>query len=83
MSETFSIDLTKVTDWDSFNQAMESYYDHLNDGIDDLAKELGVTRECALDVWYLRGRSRHTPELEAKLIRLHNEGNPPNVCEFS
>ena len=85
MPQTFSwflIDLNKITDWDSLHEAMNSYYESIHAGIDSLAAELGVTKECALDVWYLRSRSRHTSELEAELIRLHKEGNPPNVCEF-
>lgn len=47
-----------------------------------LAENLGCSYEAAEDVWYLRGRSRWTQELETELIRLHSEGNRPNMNEF-
>jgi hypothetical protein len=50
--------------------------------IQQLAKDLDVSDACAADVYYLRTRSRHTPELELELIRLHKEGNPPNICDW-
>lgn len=50
--------------------------------IEGVAYALGVSEECATDIWYLRQRSRWTAELEAELIRLHKEGNPPNINEF-
>ena len=46
------------------------------------SEELGVSENCAMNVIYLRSRSRHTPEKEAELIALHAAGNPPNMCEF-
>ena len=53
-----------------------------NEEIAQLAVELSVCEATAMDVWYLRTRSRHTPELEKELIRLHEAGTPPNICEF-
>lgn len=50
--------------------------------IQELAKTLKVSEDCALDVWYLRSRSRWTRELEDELIQLHKEGKAPNMCEF-
>lgn len=47
-----------------------------------LAEELNVSPGCAIDILYLRTRSRWTQELEDELIRLHKEGNPPNIMEF-
>ena len=47
-----------------------------------LAKELNVSTACAIDVHYLRTRNRWTEDLEAELIRLHQEGKPPNISEF-
>lgn len=79
---TFSVDLTKVENWDAFNEIMSDYQKEQLEYIESLAKELDVSVGCATDVLYLRSRSRHTDELEKELIRLHNEGNPPNVCEF-
>jgi len=48
----------------------------------DIMQELGVEESCAADIEYLRTRHRHTPELEAELIRLHAIGRPPNIFEF-
>jgi len=50
--------------------------------INELEKQPGISQACANDVVYLRTRMRHTPELEAELIRLHKAGTPPNVMEF-
>ena len=79
---TFSVDLSKVENWDAFNEIMSDYQKEQLEYIESLAKELDVSVECAEDVNYLRSRSRHTEELEAELIRLHQEGNPPNIFEF-
>lgn len=79
---TFSVDLTKVENWDAFNEIMNDYQEEQMKYVESLAQELGVSVKCAEDVNYLRSRSRHTEELEAELIRLHKEGNPPNVFEF-
>jgi GAF domain-containing protein len=79
---TFSVDLTKVENWNAFNEIMGDYQKEQLEYVESLAQELGVSVECAEDVNYLRSRSRHTEELEAELIRLHKEGNPPNIFEF-
>jgi hypothetical protein len=79
---TFSVDLTEVENWDVFNEIMSDYQEEQMKYIESLAEDLGVSVKCAEDVNYLRSRSRHTEELEAELIRLHQEGNPPNVFEF-
>lgn len=78
----FSIDLTEVESFDNLQETMEQYTDELQQYFQELAEELGISENCAADVWYLRSRSRHTPELEAKLIELHKAGTPPNMCEF-
>lgn len=49
---------------------------------DDVTNPHGYTEECLRDISYLRSRHRHTPELEAELIRLHQAGTPPDVFEF-
>lgn len=61
---------------------IESEADYFNKRAAVLAENLSVTEACAADVMYLRTRNRWTPELEKELIRLHKEGNPPNVMEF-
>lgn len=52
---------------------------------DRVAAELmrqGMSRNCALDVAYLRTRSRHTPELEARLIASHKAGRMILICDW-
>ena len=65
-----------------FNDAMDDLYMATLDYIRELAKDLDITETCAFDVYYLRGRSRWSEELEAELIGLHKDHNPPNMCEF-
>lgn len=74
---TFSEAFT-VSDVDVLNE----YYEELEQYMRDLATELGVSVNCAHDVWYLRTRSRHTPELEAELIARWAAGIPPNISNF-
>lgn len=82
--ETFvaEIPLNDPSKMDEFQDMMNAIHDETTQYIKNLATELNVSEQCAADVWYLRTRSRHTPELERKLIALHNTGNPPNICEF-
>ncbi len=47
---------------------MNDYYASVNNEIEQLSKNLGISLNCAADVWYLRTRSRHTHELEVELI---------------
>lgn len=72
-TEEFAATLQKVMD-------MSTSY--TNKEIDGIAKTVNVSQGCAADVFYLRTRSRHTQELEDELIRLHNAGTPPNMCDF-
>ena len=66
----------------SFGDVQQEYYDELEQYMRDLATELGVSVNCAQDVWYLRTRSRHTPELEAELIARWAAGIPPDIGNF-
>lgn len=50
--------------------------------ISQIQKELGCSDRAASDVWYLRTRTRHTPELEKALLDAHARGEPVNVMEF-
>lgn len=61
---------------------IQSDTDYFNKRAAALAESLNITEACAADVIYLRTRNRWTPELEKELIRLHKEGNPPNVMDF-
>lgn len=67
---------------DEFQQFMDGYHDCMLKYIDGVAKQLNVSSSCANDIVYLRSRSRWTQELEDELIKLHKEGNPPNICDF-
>lgn len=49
--------------------------------IERISREVG-SPGLGVDIWYLRTRSRHTPELEAKLIEFHRKGIRPNINEF-
>jgi hypothetical protein len=66
-------------DW---NKVQDDYYNEIEEYIKYLAEKLNCSVACAGHVWYLRQRSRWTQELEDELIRLYNEGTPPNICEF-
>lgn len=65
-----------------FQKIMDANAEATNKYILEITKELDVSDSCAMDVVYLRGRSRWTQELENKLIKLHKENKPPNVYEF-
>lgn len=60
----------------------ESDEEFLKQKLINLAKAYQVTESCASDIIYLRTRNRWTPELEKELIKLHKEGNPPNIMDF-
>ena len=50
--------------------------------IGQIQKDLNLSLEAASDVWYLRTRHRHTPELEQALIEAHAKGEAVNIMEF-
>ena len=58
------------------------YYNELNEYFDNLAKELNCSKSCAMNVWYLRQRSRWTQDLETQLIEMDKQGIQPNMNEF-
>jgi hypothetical protein len=55
--------------------------DH-NETVKHIAQELQIPTHIAQDVAYLRTRSRHTPEMEAELIRLRLAGVQLNLMEW-
>ncbi len=63
-------------------EAYNEYGRQLNAEFEKIAKERNCSIQCATNIWYLRTRARHTPALEAELIRLEAEGIHPNMCEF-
>jgi hypothetical protein len=77
----FVVDL-KDADMDEFQAVMDDVQDEYIKMVEEWSESNGVSADCALDVFYLRTRSRWTQELEDELIRLHKAGTPPNVCDF-
>ena len=82
--ETFviTVDNPGKEDLDNLSKLMAAAQDETVAYINKLAEELNVDSMCAGDVWYLRTRSRWTQELEEELIRLHQAGTPPNMCDY-
>jgi len=84
-AESFSVKIP-LDDPDSmqdFNAMMDALQDMMISEAEGLAEEIGVSTACALDVIYLRSRSRWTNELENELIDLHKQGIRPNMNDFS
>ncbi len=63
-------------------QMMDATAEHHINEEAKLVRELGVSEECAADISYLRTRSRHTPELEERLIREHKEGKTIMIWDW-
>ena len=62
-----------------FNATAEFHSDEIAKLI---AENPGMSQACAADVSYLRTRSRHTPELEKRLIAEHASGKKINICDW-
>ena len=75
-------DLENKETMDRFQELMNEQAEATNKYIEDTAKKLNISESCAMDVVYLRTRARWTQKLEDELIRLHKEGNPPNVFDW-
>lgn len=67
---------------EAFQEVMNEHTEHTNLEIEKIARDMGVSRNCAADICYLRSRSRWTQALEDELIALHKQGTPPNIFEF-
>lgn len=66
-----------------FNKVMDEVHDANTQAIEDIAEEFGVDFQWAMDVWYLRTRSRWTEEVECELIRMAKAGEPRiNINEW-
>lgn len=63
-------------DWDKFQNAMDDLNDMWDQEIRDIAKDFGVSTDCAQSIWYLRTRSRWSQEKEDYLIELDKKGEP-------
>lgn len=66
----------------SIQEVMNAQTDATNTEINKISNELNVSVSCAMDIYYLRTRSRWTQELEDELIDLHDQGERPNMNEF-
>lgn len=66
----------------AFQNAMNAANDAFVDAAKELAEELCISVGCAIDVLYFRSHSSWSQRKEDDLIRLHQEGNPPNINEF-
>jgi len=83
--ETFCVDLKEVEEagkMEEFQQIVDDVHDTTMDYIQELAVELGLFLPQAANVWYLRTRSRWTPELEDRLIAELKAGKQINICEW-
>ena len=79
------IDLNEVSEneaWDKLQTIIDEVFNDYRIHIEEMAAKLGISLACAHNIFYLRERSRWTQDLEDELIRLHKEGNPPNIFEF-
>lgn len=60
---------------DEFQQVMNAYHDVLNRHHADIAEELGISDHDAMQIVYLRSRSRWSQELEDRLIKAYKAGH--------
>lgn len=67
---------------DDVQKLLDCEQEHYKQEIQRVEKELSVSTFCAMDIVYLRTRSRWTPELEKLLIEEHREGKQINICEW-
>lgn len=63
-------------DLEALNKLMDAAQDCWAREIEDIARKFNVSDEVAGDIWYLRARSRWTPELEQRLIDADHAGSP-------
>ncbi len=68
---------------DYLQKAGDAMAKHINDQTQEvLIQYPGLKDGGAADVVYLRTRSRHTPELEARLVSSHLEGKVININDW-
>lgn len=54
----------------------------IRDQILKVKEETNSSFQCATDVYFFRGKIHWTLAKERELIRLHKEGNPPDMSTF-
>lgn len=68
---------------DYLQKAGDAMAQHINDEVQEVVKQYpGLTDGGAADVVYLRTRSRHRPELEARLVKSHLAGKVININDW-
>jgi hypothetical protein len=78
----FSGELTQAQ-LDCLQKAGDAMALHINNEIEATVLQYpGLADGGAADVVYLRTRSRHTPELEARLVKSHLEGKIVNINDW-
>lgn len=60
---------------EEFQEVMNTLNEETDKYISKIAKELNISEGLAMDVWYLRTRSRWTQELEDAFIKANLEGH--------
>lgn len=60
---------------EKFQELMDQANQATDDYIGELSAELGIDYPTAMNVWYLRGRSRWTKELEDRIIAAGKAGH--------
>jgi hypothetical protein len=81
--KSFAIKVDPKENIDPVNKVMSDVQDAWVKEMEQIAEDLSVSQDVARDIWYLRTRSRHTPELEQQLIDAYRSGKPINsvkVC---
>ena len=67
---------------DAFQDVMDAMAEETNKEIVQVMEENNCSSICAMDIVYLRSRSRWSEENEKELIRLHSIGQAPNICNW-
>jgi len=82
----YKFDLKKIQEdgkMDEFQKAMNELADAQALYMQELAAELSISYVCAMNIVYLRSRSRWTQALEDELVRMDKAGEPePNMNEW-
>lgn len=68
---------------DAVQTAFNAQADYFNQQLKEVMVQYqGLSQGGAADVVYLRTRSRHTPELEARLVASHMAGKTININDW-
>ncbi len=69
--------------WEQFQNLMDSINEATVNEERKVAEEFGVSFNCAMNIVYLRGRSRWTQKLEDNLIHLDKSGQEqPSINDY-